>query len=86
MRLEGVSDPDDLGDIVEIRVFLEQGGRPHGDTAELAAYLREAARLELACDRCEGDFRVGQALAFGVETRSDPVTTITWAEAVDIHN
>jgi hypothetical protein len=85
VRLEGVSDPADLGDIVDIRVFLEQAAGNPGDTPELAhTFVKQLSSNWNAT--VEGDFRVGQAMAFGVETRSDPVTTITWAEAVDIHN
>jgi hypothetical protein len=84
VRVFGTSDPDDPDDILDIRVILAQEGRAGGESARIAGgsvvQLGSAWRAEVPSE----GFAPGPAVAFGVETRRKNVTTITWAEPVEI--
>jgi hypothetical protein len=69
------SEPAD--DIVDIRVILAQGERIERGRVEVVGSSWQA-KVPAA------GFVAGPATAFGVETRHEHFTTITWAEQVDI--
>lgn len=76
VRVSGVSG-DDFSDIVDIQVVLAQGDQ---------VARKAVGRLGSVWDvefPSEG-FVAGSALAFGWETRKENVTTISWAEPVNI--
>jgi hypothetical protein len=77
VQVSGTSDPDDPDDIVDIRVILAQEGRmARGSVATVGSAWQADVPSE--------GFAPGPAVAFGVETRRTNVTTITWAEPVEI--
>lgn len=83
VRVEGRSD-DDLEDIVDIRVVLVQGERiAGGPVDEIASSWHADLPVTDPATR-SGDFRPGEAVAFGVETRSENLLTMTWTETVTI--
>jgi hypothetical protein len=75
--VRGQTDPEPEGDIVGIRVVLSQGGQTvDGDVRSAGANWE----VELPAD----GFSAGHATAFGVETRRENSTTITWSQGVEI--
>jgi hypothetical protein len=75
--VRGKTDPEPEGDVVGIRVVLTQGGRSAtGDVGILGPNWE----VELPDD----GFAAGGATAFGVETRRENSTTITWTQTVEI--
>ena len=85
VRVEGVSDPDDpdLADILDIRVVLVQGERMAGGSVEQISGVWHAD-LPVSDAAAPGSFHAGDAVAFGVETRSANLLTMTWTETVSI--
>jgi len=75
--VSGASSPEPAGDIVDIRVVLAQGERVDRG---VVAVVGENWNVHIPA----GGFVAGTATAFGVETRREHSTTITWAEQVDI--
>jgi hypothetical protein len=75
--VSGTSDADSVDDIVDIRVVLAQGDR-----------VQRAVVDTIGADWNTGvpgdGFAAGPATAFGIETRRENATTITWAQPVDI--
>jgi hypothetical protein len=77
VTVQGQTDPEPEGDIVAIRVVLSQGGKTvDGDVRSAGANWE----VELPGD----GFSAGSATAFGVETRRENSTTITWTQTVEI--
>jgi hypothetical protein len=76
VRVEGRSD-DDISDVVDIRVVLVQGDR-------IAAGSVETIQAVWHARLADGAFTPGDAVAFGVETRSTNFLTMTWTEPVKI--
>jgi hypothetical protein len=82
VRVEGKSDPDDVPEIVDIRVVLVQDGRIAAGNVE---QIQEVWKAELpASDPSSGDFQRGEAVAFGWETHKENFLTMTWTEPVNI--
>jgi hypothetical protein len=82
LRVEGKSDVD-ISDIVDIRVVLVQGDRiTRGSVEQISSVWH--AELPATDPAGSGDFIAGQAVAFGVETRSENVLTMTWTQPVTI--
>jgi hypothetical protein len=84
VRVEGSSFPDDIPEIVDIRVVLVQGDRI---TAGKVDQVSEVWRAELSASdpsSSSGDFERGDAVAFGWETHKENFLTITWTEPVEI--
>jgi hypothetical protein len=82
LRIEGVSDDEDLPEIVDIRVVLVQGERI---TAGKVDQISTVWSAELsATDPNAGDFHTGEAVAFGWETHKTNAFTMTWTEPVTI--
>jgi hypothetical protein len=80
VRVGGTSDAD-VSDVVDIRVTLVQGKRiAAGPVTQIATDWK----AELPVRDPAGDFQKGEAVAFGVETRSENLFTMTWTETVTI--
>jgi hypothetical protein len=79
VRVEGKSD-DDISDLVDIRIVLVQGDRI---SAETVANIQAVWHAELPA-AATGTFQVGDAVAFGIETRSTNFLTMTWTQPVQI--
>jgi hypothetical protein len=76
--VSGVSDPDSVSDIVEIRVVLTQGetiARPVTADSIVASWN---VKVPAAA------FQDGTAVAFGIETHREHATTITWSQALTV--
>jgi hypothetical protein len=79
VRVEGKSD-DDIADLLDIRIILVQGKEiAAGNVTNPQAVWH--AMLETAGP---GAFKVGDAVAFGIETRSTNFLTMTWTQPVQI--
>jgi hypothetical protein len=76
----GESDAD-VSDVVDIRVTLVQGKRM---AAAPVTQIGSSWKVELPVSDPAGDFHAGEAVAFGVETRSENLLTMTWTEPVTI--
>jgi hypothetical protein len=81
LRVEGKSD-DDISDLLEIRVVLVQGDSITRGSVDQISSVWHA---DLSASGSSGDFTTGDAVAFGVETRSGNFLTMTWTEPVTIH-
>jgi hypothetical protein len=82
LHVVGQSDVE-IPDIVDIRVVLVQGDRITRGSVEhpSAGWVAELPATDAAGS---GDFTTGQAVAFGIETRSENSLTMTWTQAVTI--
>lgn len=80
----GESNKDDLADIVGIQVFVSQGAQAAGGPAPIATGSVARAGSTWQAEFDSNGIVAGPAVAIGVETHSSPVTTITWAEPVEI--
>ena len=79
VRVEGKSD-DDISDLVDIRIVLVQANRIAAGTVEQISAVWHAELPAAAT----GAFQVGDAVAFGIETRSTNLLTMTWTQPVQI--
>jgi hypothetical protein len=77
VRVEGRSD-DDIADLVDIRIVLVQGNRIASGSVE---NIQAVWNAMLPANQ---GFQAGDAVAFGVETRSTNFLTMTWTEPVTI--
>jgi hypothetical protein len=75
--LGGRSDPDPP-DFVDIRVVLSQGRQVSSPA------IVETPGGSWTVDVPAAGFEAGPATAFGIETRLENATTITWAQTVQI--
>jgi hypothetical protein len=80
VRVEGESDAA-ASEILDIRVTLVQDQRI---AAAPVTQIGSSWAAQLPVSDPAGDFQAGEAVAFGVETRSENVLTMTWAETVTI--
>ena len=78
------NDPQDLADVVDIRVVLVQGDRIQpGFVAEIASDW--VARVPIQDpDGAGADFQLGDATVFGWETRRLHASTFTWFQSLPI--
>lgn len=78
------NDPQDFADVVDIRVVLVQGDRiAPGMVEELASDW--VARVPVRDPNGDGaDFQLGDATAFGWETRGLHAGTFTWIQTLPI--
>jgi hypothetical protein len=76
VRVEGKSD-DDIADLLEIRITLVQG-------AQIAAASVPQISAVWNAELPAAGFQKGDAVAFGVETRSTNFLTMTWTEPLKI--
>jgi hypothetical protein len=79
VRVEGKSD-DDISDLIDIRIVLVQGNRISAGTVP---NIQAVWHAELPA-AATGAFQVGDAVAFGIETRSTNLLTMTWTQPVQI--
>jgi len=84
VQVFGESNPDDLADIVGIQVFVSQGAQAAGGPAPIATGFVARAGSSWQAEFDSNGLVAGPAVAVGVETHSAPITTISWAEAVEI--
>jgi hypothetical protein len=80
----GVSNKDDLDDFVGIQVFVSQEDQGGGGSAKVASGFLAQAGSSWRAEFDANGLTAGPAMAVGVETHSDPVTTIAWAQSVKI--
>jgi hypothetical protein len=77
VAVRGQTDPEPEGDVLGIRVVLAQGARTTtGDVQSFGMNWE----VELPGE----GFAAGPAAAFGVETRRENATTITWSQPLEI--
>ena len=76
----------DTGDIVGIHVVVRQESKAEDGQATLAAGSVAQAGSTWEAHLDAKGLVVGPALAFGVETHSDPLTAISWTESVEIES
>lgn len=80
----GVSDQEELADIVDIRVVLVQEDRIASGFVEEVTPDWNADVPVKDPDATASDFHTGEAVAMGVETRKENAMTVTWVEGVTI--
>ncbi len=80
----GVSNSDDLDDIVGIQVVVRQEAKTARGAAKLASGFVAQAGSTWQAEFPANGVAAGPALVIGMETHSDPVTTIWWVESVTI--
>jgi hypothetical protein len=80
----GESNADDLTDLVGIQVLVRQEAQAGGGAAKLAAGFVGQAGSSWEAEFDSNGVTAGPALAVGVETHSDPITTTSWVESVEI--
>jgi hypothetical protein len=85
VQVHGVSDAGETGDLVDIQVVLAQGNRiARGGVGTLGDTWQ--ANLPVADpDNAALKFEDGAAIAFGLETHSENLRTITWAQPMRIN-
>jgi hypothetical protein len=83
LRVEGRSD-NDISDILDIQVVLVQEDRITRGSVEHISSVWHAELPATDPAGGSGDFTAGQAVAFGVETRSENLLTMTWTQPVTI--
>jgi hypothetical protein len=79
----GVSNTDTLDDLIGIQVFVRQEAEAGGDAKVAMGFVPQAGSPWQAEFDAQG-VTAGQAMAFGVETHTSPMTTIWWAEPMEI--
>jgi hypothetical protein len=84
VTVQGESNSQDLDDIVGIHVLVRQEAKAGEDQATLAAGSVAQAGSTWEAELDDKGFAAGPAMALGVETHSDPLTAISWAESVEI--
>jgi hypothetical protein len=78
------NDPQDFADIVDIRVAVVQGGRIHSSAVQQLASDWVAVVPVKDPNGAQADFQLGDATAFGWETRGLNAGTFTWIETLPI--
>jgi hypothetical protein len=84
LRVFGESNEDDLADIVGIQVFVTQQDQAGGGPPRMATGFVPMAGSSWDAEFDSNGVGAGQATVIGVETHSEPVTTISWAQSVEI--
>jgi hypothetical protein len=80
----GESNSEDLADLVGIQVLVRQEAPAGGGAAKLAAGFVAQAGSSWQAEFDANGLTAGPALVVGVETHSDPISTISWVESVEI--
>ena len=81
---QGQSNSQELDDIVGIHVVVRQEAKAEDGPATLAAGSVAQVGSTWEAEFDAKGLAAGPALAFGVETHSDPLTAISWTESVEI--
>ena len=84
LQVFGVSDGEDLADLVGIQVFVSQEAQAAGGAAQIAAGFVAQAGSSWSAELDNNGLVAGPAVVIGVETHSQPFTTITWAQPLQI--
>jgi hypothetical protein len=82
----GESNADDLTDLVGIQVLVRQEAQAGGGDAKLAAGFVAQAGSSWEAEFDANGLTAGPALVVGVETHSNPISTISWVESVEIQD
>lgn len=82
----GESNADDLTDLVGIQVLVRQEAPAGGGAAKLAAGFVAQAGSSWEAEFDANGLAAGPALVVGVETHSNPISTISWVESVEIQD
>jgi hypothetical protein len=82
----GESNSEDLGDLVGIQIFVSQTAEAAGGPAQIAQGFVPESGSNWRAEFDAGGLVAGPAVVIGVETHSDPVTTITWAQPIEIRS
>jgi len=80
----GESNGDDLADLVGIQVFLSQEAQGGGGAPQVASGFVAQAGAAWSAEFDSNGLVAGPAVVIGVETHSQPFTSITWAQPVEI--
>jgi hypothetical protein len=80
----GESVEDDLDDLVGIQVFVSQEAQAAGGAVRMAAGVVPVQDSPWTAEFDSNGLVAGPAVAIGVETHSQPFTSITWAQPVEI--
>jgi hypothetical protein len=86
LKAFGESDPKELGDLVGIQVFVSQAAKAGGGSPEVASGFVKQAGSAWTAEFDKQGVVAGPIVVIGVETHSDPFTTITWAQPFEIGN
>jgi hypothetical protein len=84
LQVFGVSHEDDLADLVGIQVFVSQQAQGAGGGPQMAAGFVAQKGSPWSAEFDSNGLVAGPAVAIGVETHSEPFTSITWAQPVEI--
>ena len=84
LKVFGVSDGTDLADILTIQVFVSQTAKAGGGSPEVASGVVKQAGSSWTAEFDKNGVDEGPVVVIGVETHSDPFTTITWAQPFEI--
>jgi hypothetical protein len=82
----GESNSKDLDDLVGIQILVRQEAQAGGGPAKLAAGFVAQAGSSWQAEFDANGLTAGPALAVGVETHSDPISTTSWVESVEIQD
>jgi hypothetical protein len=80
----GESNKDDLADIIGIQIFVTQDAQDGGESAKVASGFLPQSGESWRAEFDANGLTTGPAMAVGVETHSEPMTTISWAQPVKI--
>lgn len=80
----GESVEADLDDLVGIQVFVSQEAKAAGGAVKMAAGVVPVKDSPWTAEFDNNGLVAGPAVAIGVETHSQPFTSITWAQPVEI--
>ena len=80
----GESNADDLTDLVGIQILVRQEAEGAGGAAKPAAGFVAQAGSSWQAEFDANGLTAGPALVVGVETHSDPISTTSWVESVEI--
>jgi len=84
VRAEGISDDEDVDDIIDIRVVLAQGDRIAAGPVDKLGVSAWHADLPVDDPEAKSAFHVGDAVVFGAQTHKENVTTTIWAQTLPI--
>jgi hypothetical protein len=84
VKVFGVSQENDLADLVGIQVFVSQEAQAAGGAVRMAAGFVAQKGSPWSAEFDNDGLVAGPAVAIGVETHSQPFTSITWAQPVEI--
>jgi hypothetical protein len=84
LKVFGVSDAGDLTDLVGIQVFVSQASKAGGGPPEVASGHVTQATSSWTAEFAKKGVGAGAVVVIGIETHSDPFTSITWAQPFEI--